>query len=326
MIKIKISEKNKDDIKQLVLEAISGSSKKAFLNVLQDRTNRETLRISFPDLYEMLYNENDGSVSKGKINGILFADRKGLEKIISKLGKIKNDQIKRDITEKIFCYESFSSRQIFKKIIWHMNVSVCPYCNRQYVTTLENDNVRAQVDHYYAKSEYPYLALSINNLIPCCGVCNQMKGEADMQDDNHRMFYPYEEEIGYDAYWAVQIEEESDFVKVWSGKSDKFSIVLKMTKSADESFEKKMTNQIRRLNLDKLYQSHKDYVIDIIRVHYINSKSRIKDISSILGMNEKEVERLKYMNYLNKDDWGKRPLAKLTHDIVMQLEHHVSNS
>lgn len=318
MIKINICEQGRDRIEQMVGEDIKSDSPNALMNVLSDETIQKEILKRFPTLYEMLYDVKEGTINEEKVRQFLLADREGLKAIVDRLGMIENDEEKRQIAEKIFLYDSFSSRKVFSKIVYHMNVSVCPYCNRQYVTTLENNEVRAQIDHYYARVKYPYLAMSINNLIPCCSICNQKKSTADMFDKEQEFLYPYEEEVGYRAYWVIKLDAGSDFVQVWSGKSDKFSIEFRIDDN-DGDFKRKVSNQIRRLKLVELYSSHKDYVMDILRVHYINSKSRLKDISSMVGLDEKEVNRLRYMNYLDKDDWGKRPLAKLTHDIVMQL-------
>lgn len=39
-----------------------------------------------------------------------------------------------------------------------------------------------------------------------------------------------------------------------------------------------------------------------------------------LFSSEEELQGLVFMSDLRKDNWGKRPLAKLTHDIYVELE------
>lgn len=46
--------------------------------------------------------------------------------------------------------------------------SVCPYC--------DGDNSLPELDHYYAKSKWPLLAISPFNLIPVCTGCNSFAG------------------------------------------------------------------------------------------------------------------------------------------------------
>lgn len=54
---------------------------------------------------------------------------------------------------------------------------VCPYCHVHGTeTAIPDDNMaggyRPQIDHYYPQSKYPFLGLTLGNLIPCCAQCN----------------------------------------------------------------------------------------------------------------------------------------------------------
>jgi len=82
------------------------------------------------------------------------------------------------ILTKVLNYDAFNqgtpwSRHIF---ICSLGVQVCPYCNRNYITSYEeskNDyKTTADGDHYYLKSLYPILQLNVYNIIPSCSVCN----------------------------------------------------------------------------------------------------------------------------------------------------------
>lgn len=53
---------------------------------------------------------------------------------------------------------------------------VCPYCHINTTETVqetaEYDGYRPQLDHYICKSKYPFLSLSLGNLLPVCAQCN----------------------------------------------------------------------------------------------------------------------------------------------------------
>lgn len=54
---------------------------------------------------------------------------------------------------------------------------VCPYCHIHGTeTAIPDENMeggyRPQIDHYYPQSKYPFLGLTLGNLIPCCAQCN----------------------------------------------------------------------------------------------------------------------------------------------------------
>lgn len=55
----------------------------------------------------------------------------------------------------------------------------CPYCNETDVIVTDKDEEGMQnkdpLDHFYGQTEYPFLALSIYNLIPVCEFCNKRK-------------------------------------------------------------------------------------------------------------------------------------------------------
>ena len=104
----------------------------------------------------------------------------------------------------------------------------CHYCNRTYTTDLElkDENsgknetvVTYQLDHFYEKSQYPYLGLSFYNFIPCCSTCNTtVKNRAVnyKKDDCHskKCIAPNREE--FDFHEQVQF-------KTFSADEDFFS-------------------------------------------------------------------------------------------------------
>lgn len=319
MIRIDLKKENKDEIERLVIKYLS-TDKVGLINALNPEKNKQNvlkLKEQCNRLYSILFDCND-KLKKAAVKELMLADRKTMEHLILKVGDIDDDNIK--FIQKIFNFNYFSRNDICKKIIRLMNVSVCPYCNRQYVTTLKNGKVRAQIDHYFCKSKYPYLSLSVYNFIPCCDICNKAKSNSDMMLTEKRILYPIDEEMGENGTWYYE-EDATELTDVNSGISDKFEIKININNKTDCSVP--INNQVNMLKLQELYGTHKDYVRDIIRAYYINPKSRIKELSMIsegLQLTEREVERLVFMTYLDKEDWGKRPLSKLTHDIVKQLK------
>ena len=199
-----------------------------------------------------------------------------------------------------------------------MGVTVCPYCNRQYIFTVASRKVRPQLDHFFPKREYPYLALSLYNMIPSCGLCNMTKSSLDTAVNP--VLYPYDEEMGHTAEFEIIVKKDGDFVKVLQGLSNEFVINLNAAKAKNASV---IINQMQRLHLDELYNNHVEYVMDIIKSKYINSPDRINELRNrfpVLFHSYDEVKNLLYMTDIRKESWGKRPLSKLTYDIDKQLE------
>jgi len=88
------------------------------------------------------------------------------------------------IVHSCFDYEKFSEKancwSAYSLVCAH-NLRICPYCHAHHInyhvdptaTTLQKQyRIRPPLDHFLPKSIYPYLAVSLYNLIPSCTQCN----------------------------------------------------------------------------------------------------------------------------------------------------------
>lgn len=78
-------------------------------------------------------------------------------------------------------YDKESTPPTFDKMdfIRKTQIRVCPYCG---LTIIKPSNrTKHQIDHFFPKGKYPFLALSYYNLIPSCDKCNESpnKGQND---------------------------------------------------------------------------------------------------------------------------------------------------
>lgn len=97
----------------------------------------------------------------------------------TKLGKL--------LLSEVFFYDTFRKStkcvEFYKRT--HIGRMHCLYCgiyDLKTITTVkptegnqfkdENGKILFDLDHFYLKSRYPFLALSFFNLVPCCGICN----------------------------------------------------------------------------------------------------------------------------------------------------------
>lgn len=187
-------------------------------------------------------------------------------------------------------------------------VTVCPYCNRQYINNSYKKRT-SQLDHFYSKDKYPLLALSFYNLIPSCSSCNHTKhnnefykSPYEINDQEIDVFTRFSyETLGTDYY----LNENDLIIKIQESKYSKIK-------------EKDKHKNI--LSLDTLYEIHKDYLQELFRrdasynKHYQNALE-----TDFPDLNIEETLRTIWGNYLRKDLIGKRPLAKLTRDILKDL-------
>lgn len=318
MIRIDLDTKIKEEIETLYLEDAANNNTGIF-QILQTYGVQSLLKQNHQKIYEKLYDLESGELHKEEVTKLLLADRMQMKEYIAEFGAYDDKMsLSEELLDQIFRYDTYSKRKIAIVILRKMNITVCPYCNRQYVFTVQSGKVRAQLDHYYPKSRYPYLALSLYNMIPCCSICNRTKSSLDTYASP--ILYPYDEEYGYTAKFTLRLQEESNYVQVMQGLSDAFEIQLDTTESQQQQSIK---NQMNKLHLDELYNNHTDYVRDIIRSKYVNTPERVNELYKsfpLLFHSTDEVKSLLYMTQLHKEFWGKHPLSKLTHDIDQQLE------
>ena len=100
--------------------------------------------------------------------------------------------------ESVFDYSGFARKSSARWCAYDLclaaNYRICPYCQQAYAMTVVREDkercFRPTLDHYYPKSRFPFLSLSIYNLIPSCYTCNSsLKGAKDFYQRKH--LHPY---------------------------------------------------------------------------------------------------------------------------------------
>lgn len=295
--------------------------------LIEGLSNKEELK----NIYEKV------KINNKNITGFSKDDLKGnIEKIYGmKLKKDEEEKFK--VLEYIFSYDEFSKSQSITmnngktknwgrhNFLTRLGISVCPYCNRQYInnyTELSENKTTADLDHFYIQKLYPYLALSLYNFIPSCQICNRtFKGATNFFDgENHNHIYPYKEGFKNKAKFTLGFNKDYD-LNVLLGMSDNFKVEFKF--DCDGDTKSKIKNSIETFKLDKIYSiNHRDYLKDLIRKAIIYNQTRIDELYSQYGnlfSSREEVWIMVLGNYIDSDDLGKRPLAKLTKDIMEEL-------
>ena len=198
--------------------------------------------------------------------------------------------------------------------IWLMsklNIKVCPYCNRIYTYIVKKKpkkakrQVRPELDHFFPKSKYKHLALSFYNLVPSCPQCNHLKG------DNEFDYHPY--------YGALKGKKNPRIEVANVMKDAKGMLVF-----PDDPKVKILdgNENTRVLGLQELYEQHEDYVKEILdKIQAYNKDYYDPLVISFKGMGRtlEEIDRLVWGNYIEEDAQEKRPLSKMTRDLLKQF-------
>lgn len=236
---------------------------------------------------------------------IVKADLKQI-KVIRK----KFDLIPKKLDPKYEDYKEFIIETLYKqkfprkKFVEELQVTVCPYCNRNFVNSTYKRTI-CDLDHFYDKATYPIFAVSFYNLIPVCHSCNHVKASGKLSYSPHDPRKRTDDLLSFDFY-----------IKGLDFLSDKKQLGIEI--NYNEDFE----NNVLNLKLNDVYQIHTDLVQEYIKKYMIFNPDYIEDLyeqNSSLFESREEIYRVVYGNYLEEKDYGKRPLSKLTKDIMEKL-------
>lgn len=235
--------------------------------------------------------------------------------------------------QKLFDYDNFSKEKIKmwnrNKVITKLEIDVCPYCQRNYVTSYKDNQkekykTTADLDHFYLKSKYPFLALTLYNFVPSCQICNsRMKGSKDTYNtikSSLKTIYPYSDE----EFTGV-FKTDGGIVLGLMDEDTNFKVKIAEIKN------EKTKKTIDMFKLDKIYESaHNKYLLDMINNIKNKPIAYLENIAEFFIESNKEneekireeivwnLEKIVLEPYKFKVKNGE-PLGKLTKDILEEL-------
>lgn len=286
------------------------------------------------------------STIKDNLVDILIGEPAILDKIKNHVGSKDYNYEEKNINRNFFCmllqnifdYESFRDS---KKVDWSsysgnrtskrkkeaahwgafeyielLNIKSCPYCNRNYTITLDTGNkrIKPELDHFFNKAQYPFLALSLYNLIPSCTLCNsRLKGDKKFTWGKH--LHPF-----VDSFHEHYVFKTSlDSTMMFNGGTD-FDIKLTAREGTDSKKAKLAKENSEVFCLKHLYEHHKDYVSEIIvRAQRYNPDWLGEKLEKKLLISGEYPLRYFIGNFLKKEEINNRPLSKLTIDICKEF-------
>ena len=179
----------------------------------------------------------------------------------SSLGKLNKK------LENIFGYSRFRDKRGRLNDTWGgevlmrrllKNVRYCPYCNAETVYAIEMDSVgrgrppliKAAFDHFYPKGRYPFLSVSLYNLIPSCYRCNS-QFKIDHYKKLVQTLHPYRDSV--DA--VMRFIPGNIPMSVWNGEEDDsgFKILFEPKEGTSAEYA------LRGRNFDELFQISRVY-------------------------------------------------------------------
>jgi len=252
---------------------------------------------------------------------LLITSPNELEEIAKKINKKKPKNFEKDKKILIDVYAKFRDSVSSKNYINKVNLKVCPYCNRNYIfnfTKNKKKEATAQLDHFIDKSKYPYLSLSLYNLVPSCSVCNQRKSAKNILIEP--ILNPFEDNIhNHISFNSTEIVSRDELknkkLDFFSEERTKISINL-------ISDDKRVEEHLKTFNIEGLYNNHTDVVADLYKKRVIYSDEYIDELLTKYGeifQSREELIGLITCGYMNEEELNQRPLSKLIYDISQEL-------
>lgn len=310
MIKLK---RNNDEalahfkiVKPLIETRINKVLNRGYITYKSNKQNlNDTIRYYLNDL---LINNN--------LENLICASPENLPNIISGIRNfypnfIVEKSLENLILRNVFISGVYDNKDFSKlDVIKRINIDTCPYCNRNYIYYLsKSSEIKPQIDHFYPKSTYPFLAISYYNLIPSCQTCNGFGAKEEKDPLTEDLVNPYLIENN-----NFKFGYEINHINFLNPLLDKTSVYV--------GFIHQLDGHVTVFKLNKLYQQHSDHVLELIIKSKVAYSEKYRDyLNSYDGLkfSEHEIDRMILGNYSKEEENHKRPLAKLYQDIGIEL-------
>jgi hypothetical protein len=260
-----------------------------------------------------------------KLRAIVLAQPVDIEDFIKKFESIIpsttiNSEVKKDFRNKIIeelDYKGLRST-FLPKYFRDVGIKSCVYCNSMLAITAESEGGRLrakfQVDHFFAKSKFPFLSISLFNLYPVCGPCNNVKSTSESEFK----LYSQSALINYDDYKF----------KLIRASVAKYLITREIAHLKIEFIEPKLlgkdTKSLQDLfDIKGIYNTQLDLAEELIikaRIYNKPYKNFLATSFPKLFNKSNLSNRVLIGNYTNPEDVHRRPMAKFTQDIAKQLK------
>jgi hypothetical protein len=212
-----------------------------------------------------------------------------------------------------------------------LSARACPYCNANYLSSISHTKktnsptkenfvyLFFHFDHFYSKEKYFYLALSFYNLIPACHTCNaSLKGNKpfSIADYIHPYLHDFQDAIKFSL--NLNNENLNTFLNPYHRKKS----IVKISYKKNHPISLQAEKTVKLFKLVERYEEHQDYITELLQKAYTYPKDYIKNLLyryPDIFQSENEIKRLIWGNYTQPEDINRRPLAKLTQDIMDEL-------
>jgi len=204
------------------------------------------------------------------------------------------------------------------------DVRYCPYCNAETVYAIEMKPsgkgraplIKVAFDHFYPKGRYPFLSVSLYNLIPSCYRCNSQFKIAHYKELNDTL-HPYTDSVDSVMRFIPGAISSS----AWNGGDVKGGLdllfipktsTLEEDKRRGENFAELF--QIQRV-YSQLYGNEALAMLQKCRIFDDEYIRQIEDWFAAAGLNNVDVKQLIFNVPFDRAEINKHRLSKMLNDM-----------
>ena len=167
----------------------------------------------------------------------------------------------------------YDGKKMSVRMVEELDLTICPYCNREYINSRDEDCAGAQLDHFYNKSTYPIFSLCLYNLVPVCGNCNRIKSSKKCDFAS-----PFDLDIDFDNGLKFSLLTDGDDIT-------RIQIVV------NEDC-KKLKNNISEMKIENSYQIHRKDVLELQKKLKQYSDTQLQEMFKITNIPAIQIKEM----------------------------------
>lgn len=190
-------------------------------------------------------------------------------------------------------------------LVRETGLTVCPYCNRDYINCRRDDIAGAQLDHFFNKAKYPIFSICLYNIVPSCGNCNRIKS-----DKPNKFVSPFDDTVDWESDIMFSFKPE---------KSGDHKVCINVTGL--------LQNNITEMKIDQAYEIHDKEIKELLEKKEFYSKSQTDEFKKVLSKMHLSDDSLKQVIFgpeISLEDMKTKPLGKMLHDLHKELKIYVN--
>lgn len=168
---------------------------------------------------------------------VLSTSLHGMSKYVPTEEKASVAELQANYTERM-AKSKAPGRPVYDRLKAAPELGRCPFCGQRTVS---------QLDHFLAKTHFPLLAVTPDNLVGICADCNKSKLDVNPACPEEQFIHPYFDDLGQDVFLRATLNRAKEPAAV-------FSVVAPPRWTVE--LERRVVFQFEKLSLGLLYSSH----------------------------------------------------------------------